>query len=351
MKLEYSMATRTRTNLNGDVGEAEVLKDFLQMGASVNSLTGADNGLDLHVQVPLEPQEYGKLKEAWPLSGRVSHVQVKNMTSLQNPSVPPERIRGWIAGSEVGVPTFVIVLKGGRRLFMSPRDLRTVLTTWETKHAEGLMQDEENEAAQPRGQFAEGDDVKPKVPDKVTLSGTSQHPFEPKTFPWLLHLWTRYSGVMMRTDVEDWLYLDDETLTRSGHQLISEVVLAWMKSHYSDVPLRHDSANSGMTAGQYLLAQTDALPGVLPIALSGYRAMYGGAENAPETLQTMAIEALEILGAAVETCGYRWPEARLMTSYATSTDPEMSMREASQLVHEIMTFHYNCRVAWHRSTN
>lgn len=42
MELETPMATRTLIKHNGDLGEAEVLKDLLQMGAAVNSLSGVD---------------------------------------------------------------------------------------------------------------------------------------------------------------------------------------------------------------------------------------------------------------------------------------------------------------------
>lgn len=346
MELETSMATRTRIKHNGDMGEAEVLKDFLKMGAAVNSLTGVDYGLDLHVQVPLEPQEFGKLQPSWPLSGRVAHIQVKNMTSGQNPAVAPDRVRGWIAGSKVGIPTFVVVLKGDSRYFLSPRDLRTVLAGWEKEHATALAEDAENERARSAGELPDGAEIDQKAPKTVTLTGEGQQPFDPKSFPWLLHLWTRYPGLMMLTDVQDWPGVNVEKLTREGHQLIGDVVLAWMRSHHPDAPLDRATESSDMSAGQHLMTVTNALPGALSIALSGYRSMYPVLADGSSTPESMALDSFDMLGEAVKTCGYRWPKAPLMTSYALSAEPTQSMHEACQLLRDAMNFHYKCRVEW-----
>lgn len=75
MESEAPMATRTLVKHNCDIGEAKVLMDFLLMGAAVNSLTDSDYGLDLHVQVPLSPQEHNQLTssgsclDVWHISG------------------------------------------------------------------------------------------------------------------------------------------------------------------------------------------------------------------------------------------------------------------------------------------
>lgn len=212
MEAEAPMATRQLIRHNGDIGEVEVVKAFLLMGAAVNSLTGSDYGLDLHIQVPLRPQQYGQLENCWPLSGRVAHAQVKNMTSGQNPSVSVGRLRGWITGSQVGAPTFVIIFKEDRTFYLSPRDLQDALEAWEARHADALAED---------GQDTD-DNPEPSAPEKVTLGENQAHQFDPKKFPWLLHLWTSYPSVMMspRFRVQDWPHEDRNELERLGAEFI-----------------------------------------------------------------------------------------------------------------------------------
>lgn len=268
------------------------------------------------------------------------------MTSGQNPAVAPDRIRGWIAGSQVGVPTFVVVLKGNGRHFLSPRDLQRVLAGWETEHAAALAQDAESERARSLGELPDGAEIDQKAPKSVTLTGEGQQPFDTKSFPWLLHLWTKYPALMLLTDVQDWLGGDEEVLTQCGHQLIADVVLAWMRSHHPDAPLDRAAENTNMSAGQHLMTVTHALPGALSIALSGYSSMYPVLADGSSTPESMALDSFDMLGEAVKTCGYRWPQAPLMTSYAVSTEPTQSMHEACQLLRDVMTFHYMCRVDW-----
>ncbi|BCW48097.1 hypothetical protein StoSoilB13_04390 [Arthrobacter sp. StoSoilB13] len=101
------------------------------MGASVNSLTSSDYGLDSHVQLPLVPQKFGRLESEWALSGRTAHVQVKNMTKGGSPSVEDSSVEGWVSGSKVGSPTFFFVIKNNKeKTFYSPRGLARLLAIW-----------------------------------------------------------------------------------------------------------------------------------------------------------------------------------------------------------------------------
>ncbi|MEE2571087.1 hypothetical protein V1638_17085 [Pseudarthrobacter sp. J64] len=161
------------TQHNGAMGEAEALKDFLQMGASVNSLTSSDYGLDLHLQLPLVPQKFGRLESEWALSGRTAHVQVKNMTKGGSPSVEDSSVEGWVSGSKVGSPTFVFVIKNNKeKTFYSPRDLARLLAIWKGRNAEKRAKGE-------------------KEIESVTLTVDAGRTFDVDLLPTLLHLWTK----------------------------------------------------------------------------------------------------------------------------------------------------------------
>lgn len=331
------MATRQLTKHNGDIGEVNIVKDFLLMGAAVNSLTGSDYGLDLHIQVPLRPQEYKNLKESWPLSGRIAHAQVKNMTSGQNPPVAVGRLRGWIAGSQVGSPTFVIILKTTNTIYLSPRDLMAVLKNWEVKHAVALAEDARRDPI---------DDSKPKAPGTVTLGEKRGHEFEPASFPWLLHLWTKYPGVMMNHDlkVQDWLDEDElKELERLGARVIFHVLLAWMKSHYSDTTpaLGMDKiAEYEKDDGTWLFEGSECSAGALKIVQAGFRALYP--DESHGKVEERGWEVMSQLGIAWLN-QKRYPLADLMTSYSISPHAGQSLDDAVRLLADIMEFNRLCR--------
>lgn len=339
MGSEAPMAIRKRLKHSGDIGEVDTLKEFLLMGAVVNSLTGSDYGLDLHIQVPLRPQEYNKLGNSWSLSGRVAHAQVKNMTSGQDPSPAVERVRGWIAGAEVGVPTFLIILKGDRKRFASPRDLKATLAAWEEAHAENLSKD---------ARRTETDETEPKTPKTVTLPEKNTHAFRPQTFPWLLHLWTSYPGVMMKSDVQDWLCLDSQDLLARGHQFIAEVLLAWMKSHHSDttpVLSKTEIAVRAENDGLCVFEGSDAIAGALAIVQAGFRTMYQEEPESSRKAELFGWDAINHLGMAWRR-HQRYPHSNLMTSYSTSPHTGRSLNEAIQLLEDVMEFHRYCASGW-----
>lgn len=330
------MAMRLRSKHDGDIGEANVLKDFLLMGAAVNSLTGSDYGLDLHIQVPQRPQVYGRPTKKWPLSGRVAHAQVKNMTSGQDPSPPVGRVRGWIAGAQAGAPTFVVILKGERRLFLSPREIRAALHAWELAHAEDLAQDA----------LRAPDATEQAAPKTVTLTEDFALSFQPETFPWLLHLWTSYSGVMMspRLGVQDWLSADLDDLDQLGTQFIFEVLLAWMKSHYSDTtPVlgMHEITEYDEDDGTWLFERSESVAGAMSIVQTGFRSMHP--EYSPAEVERRGWEVMSLLGVIWREHG-RYPLAELMTSYSTSPHAGGSLDDARRLLSDVLEFYGFCRM-------
>lgn len=329
------MAIRLRSKHDGDIGEAEVLKDFLLMGAAVNSLTGSDYGLDLHIQVPLRPLVYQQLATKWELSGRVAHAQIKNMTSGQDPSTSVGRVRGWIAGAMSGTPTFVVILKGNRRLFLSPLQIKAALRDWEKAHAGDMAKDASMKTAAT-------DSFAPKT---VTLKEESAHEFQPEAFPWLLHLWTSYPGVMMNSQlaVQDWLFTDPNELDEHGTQFIAQVLLAWMKSHYSDttpVLSSDEIASYDHEDGTWLFERSESVAGARSILQAGFKKMYP--ECSSEEVERHVQGVMSMLGLAWLK-ERRYPLAELMTSYSTSPHSGQSLLDALRLLTDVMGFLGFCR--------
>ncbi|MFE4456829.1 hypothetical protein ACFROC_05655 [Nocardia tengchongensis] len=88
---------------------------FLDIGASVNSLTQSDHGLDLHVQLPEIPMVLAghtatvPAPPAWELSWRSLHVQIKY--TKKPPSLGPRLASGWASAVRAGgTPTFLVWL-------------------------------------------------------------------------------------------------------------------------------------------------------------------------------------------------------------------------------------------------
>lgn len=73
--------------------------------------------------------------------------------------------------------------------------------------------------------------------ESVTLSLLKARQYRSQEFFWLLHLWTKYPGVMFRSSIEEWAALGRDELYQWAYQFTFEVVLAWMKSHFADIYL------------------------------------------------------------------------------------------------------------------
>ena len=257
------------------------------------------------------------------------------MTSGQNPSPSVGRVRGWIAGAMAGTPTFVVILKGERRLFLSPLQLNEALRNWEKTHAEDLARDA----------LKVVEDTEPAAPKSITLTEDLVREFQPETFPWLLHLWTSYPGVMMnsKSAVQDWLFEDPAELDERGMQFIAEVLLAWMTSHYSDttpVLSSDEIAKRDQQDGTWLFDLSESGIGALSIVQTGFRAM--NPESSQEEVERRGFGVMSLLGLAWQK-GRRYPLAELMTSYSTSPHAGRSLADARRLLNEVMEFHRFCR--------
>lgn len=321
MQAEHEMAQRKKTSYNGDMGEIEVLRKLLKMGASVNSLTGSDYGLDLHIQVPLRPMSIGDLPEQWSLSGRTAYVQVKNMTSGQSASVPPSRVRGWITGSKVGAPVFVVVIRNGKTWDLySPKDLQRLLDNWQEK----------NEAKCKKGKLAA---------KTITLTSAYARKYNSAAFPGLLHLWTSYPQVLLNqyVRIEDWPYLTPGKLEDQDKGFVAQVCLAWLSAHFPERPIPESGQQE---------------PLILPIIEAAFRELVtaetevSSNQMAPTwdhsaQLLEFAGEVWDLLVKAANRLG-TWPEAALATSYALATSPEAASEEAQRLVSDVMTFYRSC---------
>lgn len=322
MQVEHEMAKRKKTSYNGDIGEVEVLRELLGMGLSVNSLTGSDYGLDLNLQVPLRPMAIGDLPEEWSLSGRTAYVQVKNMTSGQSASVPPSRVRGWISGSKIGAPVFVVVIRNGKTWDLyTPNDLQRLLDNWQEK----------NELKCKNGK---------KAAKTISLTNRYARKYNSAAFPGLLHLWTSHPQVLINqyVRIDDWPYLTHEKLEDQEKGFVAHVCLAWLKAHVPELPI----PESG---------QPDPL--VLPIIAAAFRElataetevssnrMVQDGDSTPQLLEFVS-KVWDLLVTATNNLG-TWPEAALATSYALETKPEAACEEAQRLVSDVMAFYRSCR--------
>lgn len=129
------MAERNSSQVRGAIGEARVLAQLLETGAAVNSLTMDDSGWDLHLHLPKEPMWNASerpSKDTWELGGHSAHVQVKaraKIDRIEKVRVSGSTVRGWVTGSQVGTPTFVILVPSTpdsnfRPQYFDPLDIR-----------------------------------------------------------------------------------------------------------------------------------------------------------------------------------------------------------------------------------
>ncbi|WP_323958890.1 hypothetical protein GC088_10050 [Arthrobacter sp. JZ12] len=327
------MTIRKKTAYIGDVGEVEVLRALLDTGSAVNLITGADYGWDIHVQVPrtpTSPSDY-RGEAAWGMSGRSAHIQVKSKTGNLSPSVDPGTVRGWITGSKTGAPTFVVLVVPGKKLYFSPKDLQLLLTRWEEK----------NEKKRADGK---------KEVESLTLPLSSARLFASEQLSWLLHLWSKYPGIMMSSTLEDWPSLTRQALSFEISNFIHQVVLAWLKSHFSDIYVGPNAKGVlKRTTGSHADNDADAdfielIQGAdaLGIAEAGYLAMHPGEAISQEDLEAFAWSVLERIANAIEKFDYRWPKAEFSTSYSSSSDIGRSREEAIDLVRDVGKFYAQC---------
>lgn len=187
---ERSMATRTIQHYSGDVGEVEVLKELLLLGAAVNGLTASDYGWDLHVHAPSDVMDLDEsiapLPRTWGLSGRTAHVQVKRSAKNSPPRVSVGTARGWLTGTRAGTPTFLLLVSGGRTKssepqvrYATPNDISSWLQTAEKKHGSRVDS------------------------GTYTFGSRQAKPFDRRRFAAELQLWTRYPNVMLHPDLPD----------------------------------------------------------------------------------------------------------------------------------------------------
>ena len=205
------MATRTLSNVKGDIGEMEVIIMLLRLGMNINSLTQSDTGWDIHAQLPLTPMTGAdEHHEPWELSGRTCHIQVKNQ---EKPLLTLGTVRGWVSAAAVGgPPTFIFVKRQDEWHVGTTRDLE-----------EWVEQFNNEPPANKVGAFIKERDI-PDAPELGLVnrdrksrrkeSGTKQRseprvsrPVEPLKvsrkrdleLSGLLHLWTFYPAMSMRS--------------------------------------------------------------------------------------------------------------------------------------------------------
>jgi hypothetical protein len=308
------MAKRTRSNLSGDIGELDVMRKLFEIGSAVNGLTQSDYGWDAHVHTPVHAYKTGHLPESWVMSGLTAHVQIKNSTSGSPADVRVGTLRGWVAGSQVGTPTFFFFVFKGAPRYASPKMLKKYL-------AQAELQGLEDTAEKPIGK-------------RMTLEADFN------TFGYLLRLWTRYPRVLLqeRVTIDEWVRKTTSQLRDLEKVFISQVALAWLLAHN---PTHH------------VPQVKEQVPLVLPIIYAGWQELGHSetllldpaeypVEYSPEFLafaeQTMSL-AYE---AARSSVPWRWPVADLATSFAFATDVKSSQHEAIALVQDAIAYYKIC---------
>jgi hypothetical protein len=309
-----TMVKRAQSNLSGDLGELDVIRKFFEIGAAVNSLAQSDYGWDAHVHTPSEAHTMGQLPSSWDMSGLTAHVQIKNSMSGSTADVKVGTLRGWVAGSQVGTPTFFFLVYKGVPRYASPKGLRKYLTDAD---ADGLKDTDEK----PFGK-------------RMTIEADFN------TFGSLLRLWTRYPRVLIHewVTVDDWAQKNPRQLKNLEKAFISQVALAWLLTHQPD---------------HHVPGVNEQLPSVLPIIYAGWQEL-----GHPETLELNSNEfateyTREFLAFAEATMNFvlnvarmsdpwRWPEASLATSYALATNMRSSRDEAMTLVRDVMAYYNLC---------
>jgi hypothetical protein len=304
------LAKQSKQQYLGHVGETEVLRQLLDIGASINSLSASDFGWDLHVHLPEKAMVIGDLTEksdglekvaladltTWEMSGYTANIQVKKQTSDWIPEVSVGTLRGWLTGSRVGVPTFVVIVKGERLTYLSPHALL------------GLQ----HEAAQ---QYLDDED-KIELSDGVEVSKSQ--------LSLLLYIWTRHPQIMLAGGFDDILaFPTHERKGRAQEQaaaLASNLALAWLKDH----------DQSGIDNQETLIRTCEQFGSL------AYSQLNPDVENHSQESLDFSLEVgQDIVDQRGVDTGYSDNEYGKI--YTRSADPTASGNDAAKIIEEVCT--------------
>lgn len=205
------MIARMWSAYQGDRGEIEIVRDLLDTGAAINTLTASDTGWDLHLHMPAQPmyvneeppKELNRRTLAWRLAGRTAHVQVKR-TSTAGVRLKVGTVRGWITGTEAGTPTFLIVLRDSQGNDEPTKFLATpgVLKVWLDSVSDKTDEEEVD--------FAQG----------------RLFPFSARTFARDVAIWGHYQELLLEHPVVDKVLHGGTVQQLGAHQFVEQVLLA-----------------------------------------------------------------------------------------------------------------------------
>lgn len=315
------MPSRTISNVSGDLGELRVISDFVRMGAAVNSLSQSDYGWDAHVHTPEDVLDMSNLPKSWKMSGLSAHVQVKNAQSGSAASVKVGTLRAWLAGSKVGTPTFYFFIDQDNPRYASPRMLEKLLK--DNKEADDHV--------------------------AISIGRVQTRPADYSIFSHLLRLWTRYPRVLLHNyiRIDDWHHMPLEDLAVEDELFVGHVFLAWLTSHFPQVPVP-DKGVYGILGNQIIWAAADVLSGLDGGGSISLRKQATTARLDFEARVTdRLVEKSQVSTTASEArkkLGPLWPEPSLATSYALATSPEEACEEAKRLVRDVMAYYSLCLV-------
>lgn len=355
------MANWSRNQYRGNLGELEVARQFLHMGCAVNSLTASDAGWDLHIQIPEAAQLYKALPETWPLSGRTVHVQVK-YTSSKSIAVYLDTLRGWVVGSKIGVPTFLVVLfESDSALtfkFAPPWKLEEKCESKPNHRAadEAEAQEPELAAEEPSETVEDevlvpdfpGDSPKTEVKKKKvrptrTFSAASTLDWDTDKFGRLLQLWSKYPGFMFKAKIDTWTF--DGLAIRRAEFLVAKICWAWAWAHREPSSTDDDALNKmlyiALPAAKIL--QPDSIDN-LPMAeclmehiRDGQRALIEHLEQKRDAAAALNdVREAQLIQTQIDR--NPWPQIDFATTYATSTGEGQAFNEALALAADIVEY-------------
>lgn len=313
------MPSRAKQNVSGDLGELDVIRDFVRMGHAVNSLSQSDYGWDAHVHTTTDVLDPDKLPGSWKMSGLTAHLQVKNSQSGSAAQVKVGSLRAWLAGSKVGTPTFFFFIDKESPRYASPKMLQQILQVHE-----------------------DADDVK-----EITMGSVQTRPADYSIFNHLLRLWTRYPRVLLHKyiRVDEWHSMSPEDLAEEHEHFVGHVFLAWLRSNMPEIGVPPKGLY-GLIGNQIIWAAADELSGLdgggTILNRKNATAHRQGLE---EKIMDRLVEYSQVAESASEARKKRgplWPEASLATSYALATSPEAACEEAKRLVRDVMAYYSLC---------
>ncbi|MEI3778573.1 hypothetical protein V1463_07240 [Micrococcus yunnanensis] len=187
---------RNGLQVKGDIGEIMTIYNLLEHGIAVNSLTASDTGWDLHCHLPdglfVRASRVGRI--SWPMSGKSLHIQVKSEGSTK---LNVGTVRGWLTGTAVGTPTFLLVQRESDMILLTP----DALDEW-LREAERKEVDDKNYHA---FKYANKD------ASTSTVSWIRKLTYKAGRFPSVAHVWTSYPAVCMDfPDLTPWMNHEEE---------------------------------------------------------------------------------------------------------------------------------------------